>query len=827
MVNLGISGIWRNNRIKTIKWSDFFRYEKNEMVTYRLTPHQSVTNNTNRKLWRQLHKMYLIYESKLSRLTRKGLRFSFREKDVIWYDVVFRVIDGEKRIEFYVSTAQLWSKKLRETIEDRMKVTIEEVERETLQVPQENTVVQELRYLRNDIFSLHTDATEQTSPISSILSAVDDLSEDGDFARLSIATETINHRKWAQNAAYAHDKLAKGVIPQRGRMSLTRVSKGVKNGIAKLIYEVHSLVTDVFKAVEKSFIKSDSKDIETPEIKPLETDTTRLGNKSAAKRYQPVWRTHIRIAAHCNSKLRTDLVANTISSAFGELGEDNELHRIKIRVNGKRVKIIEELNTLQLSAQTKADGDANLMSCDELAKIALQLPTRDVQMRYEDALSVNRKVETEVPAVFRGKGITLGHSEFKGDSVPVKIPVKNYDELFRTYVFQGSQGMGKDTALKNFVIDACLEHGIGSIVPDAICEDGSRGLADGLRDALPADKIVDLDLSNVDWPVPMDLTEIVAKLGRNGVNRFAQEIIDFFGDLAEMARSRAILREAAKASGGSLLAVKLLLENEEYRARRVKKLREEGNERLAEQIEGWGDNKKLGAKADAILYRLDELFGDDALLHIFAQDPHPDVNFEKWIAEGKVVILRIPNRKLGTLATKTLMHWIVLKTFMTKLLMDRADIGCFLVFNEPHQYMTDGLQRLLQRLVLEGRKWRLGSLFAFHHVGLLPRAFADDLQASGTNWFLFANTHKGVYERLSEELSPTFDVESAMQTERYHAICLLQFGGRRQHPFLVRMAPPPTQTYDNSFLTARHSRMYGRKWTEVERMILERERGAS
>ncbi|XKK25008.1 hypothetical protein HFP65_28605 [Bacillus sp. CB62A.1] len=42
--------------------------------------------------------------------------------------------------------------------------------------------------------------------------------------------------------------------------------------------------------------------------------------------------------------------------------------------------------------------------------------------------------------------------------------------------------------------------------------------------------------------------------------------------------------------------------------------------------------------------------------------------------EGKVIILRVPNaRGLGEHAVKTLVHWITLKTFMTRLLMTKKE----------------------------------------------------------------------------------------------------------------------------------------------------------
>lgn len=75
---------------EVIPWREFFKVEQNKMIVYRITPHRSVTNNTNRKMWRLLHKMYEIYDSVSSRLKREGYKFTLREKDNIWFDIVFK-----------------------------------------------------------------------------------------------------------------------------------------------------------------------------------------------------------------------------------------------------------------------------------------------------------------------------------------------------------------------------------------------------------------------------------------------------------------------------------------------------------------------------------------------------------------------------------------------------------------------------------------------------------------------------------------------------------------------------------------------------------------
>lgn len=115
------------------------------------------------------------------------------------------------------------------------------------------------------------------------------------------------------------------------------------------------------------------------------------------------------------------------------------------------------------------------------------------------------------------------------------------------------------------------------------------------------------------------------------------------------------------------------------------------------------------------------------------------MDFAKWMQEGKVIILRVPNaRGLGEHAVKTLVHWITLKTFMTRLLMSKEEQknGAFIVFNEPEQYESEGLTKLMGRIGTEGRKERLGSVYAFHHWNKLQPSLQENLQGGGVQQFL-------------------------------------------------------------------------------------------
>lgn len=811
-------------RTESISWSDFFQKESNKMVVYRIIPHSNVSNNT-RRLWKAIYKMYELYERPGTRLERDGFKFTYREKDLFWFDVIFKQENGQKKIEFYISTSEYQATKLKRKLENKMQVTIKEASLEQIRVPEENNVVQDLKYLKHDIFSLNTNVNEQKTPIAAVMNTLDELQYDGDFARLSICNEAENRHKWIKNASWAYEKLSKGKVPQRATLNSKMILGASKKTLGGLVNEINFFITDLFDALSNTFFKSDkSYDKEKLINKPFsledEINARHISSASREKLNNPVFKCHIRIVAHSQDRLTRETIGETLSLSFSEITDNNELHSAKINNNSRKKEIINELNTLDLSNRTKLNGNVNLISTEEMSKLALQMPTAELQRRYEDALSIKKRTETTIPSILcDSKGIHLGESELKDKKIPIYFPVKNLDELYRGYVFIGGQGNGKDTAIKNWVVDACLKHGISTIIPEVICEEGQRGMADGIRDALPGEKIIDIDLSDEDYIVPLDLTEVIEKLGKKGASRFADEVIDFFGDIESMARTKRYLKSAAKASGGSLYNIKRIIEDEEYRISIVEKLIQAGNNRLATELLSWGDNRELGSKADPVLNRLDDFFGNDTLFDIFSQNPKKEVDFAKWMSEGKVIIIRIPNRKLGELASKTLVHWVTLKAFMTRMLMSKEEQknGCFMVFNEPEQYATEGLNKLMGRIGTEGRKEKLGSLYAFHHWNKLPLSLQENLQGGGVQQFLFANDHIKTFELSKHRLEPTITLEDASKLPRFHAIVSVRAGGDLQHSFICKMKPPVEKKYDNSKLTKTHTKLFGRSWEALQK----------
>jgi len=797
---------------------------ENKMITFRVIPHAKVAGN-NKRLWRSIHKMYEMYDKLNTRLERKKFKFQYREKDFLWYDVLFYQENGEKKIEFYITTSEFQAQKLKRRLENKMHVTLKETTI-THTIPEQDTLIQDIKYLRHDIFSLNTNANERQTPISTALNTVEELQHDGDMARLSICHEVESRQRWVKSASWAHEKLSKGNVPQRMNLSPKKAVPILKNGLAGLINEIHSILTDTMEAVSNSFFKSE-KNFEKEKVVKKgysledEINAKKISGASQEKVNLPVFKTHIRVAAHSQDKLTRETLGETLALSLNDTAGDNELHGVRIKRKRGKV-VIEELNTFKLSSKMKRDPDVNLISTDEISKLSLQMPSRELQLKYADEMSAKTRVETVIPAALqKDSNLIIGHSEVKDERIQVGLQADEKDSFYSGYTFIGKQGSGKDNAIQNFVYEGAMKHNISFIIPDWICEEGHRGMADGIRDLLPPDKIIDLDLSNEDYIIPMDLTEVITKLGRKGGSRFAMEMIDFM-ELDGLARSQKYLMEAAKASGGSLYNIKRIIEDEKFRVNTIEYLMKEGNLRAANDLIAWGTNDKLKDKCDAILHRLNMFFGDDTLHDIFAQAPIPVLNFEQWMKEGKVIIIRMPKRKLGS-ASNTLAHWVTLKVLMTRFLMSDADKekhGCFIVFNEPEQVASDGLAKLMGRIATEGRKERLGSLFAFHHWDKLSKELQKNLKAGGVNQFLFASDYKSTFEEAKERLEPTFTIEEALQTPKHYAIAILN-GKEPMPPFLVHMLPPiPHELrYDNSFYTLRHARMYGRPWEELQQAL--------
>jgi hypothetical protein len=565
-------------------------------------------------------------------------------------------------------------------------------------------------------------------------------------------------------------------------------------------------------------------------FQPAEKDWYTLGEKALKelpKRVNTTSSSHSKLSDDgfdCSLRLivvspregRHDTIARGFLFAMSQLNGDNSLSSKKIKNKNFDNWLVKKVKKRKIQSSF-IFSKRFILTPKEIAHF-IKMPESNLQREFE--IEVDQRDEVTVPKSLTSKnGMLIGKAEIKGKSTPITLPTNNLDDLMKSYVFTGSPRQGKDTAQINFIVESAKKGIGGAFIPDVIDEKGNnRGMADSIRDALPRDRVIDLNLADYFNPIYFGLEDLIEMLGENGLDIMANNLVKIF-ELNDHATSQTLCRLVAKACKCNIYKMSLFLKSRIYAEQIYNEVAKE-DELLAMEIEYeyLDESLNLTQAKNALRVRLEEILGNRHFKHMMAQQPNKKLNFEKWIKEGKVVILRMNKLQLGDLGVQLLMFLIVQKLFWIKKIM-QTDHCTFLTLNEPHQFMSSALEEVLSEMLVECPKYRLSMLIAFHYPS--PQFISDNLyqaiKAASINWFLFKNTNMKMYTSLQEQLHPITPV-MAMKTEKYESIFMPFINGKQENPFFVKMLPPPShrqEMYDNSDLTKQHSIKYGRPIKQV------------
>ncbi|WP_179089328.1 hypothetical protein MKX34_23720 [Paenibacillus sp. FSL R5-0636] len=527
------------------------------------------------------------------------------------------------------------------------------------------------------------------------------------------------------------------------------------------------------------------------------------------------------------------MLARSVASAYGGLAGDNRLECVKVNVRARA----------EISEWKVREIAPNIMSVDELGKLT-QLPTADLQAEFSEVLTSNRRVEIELPRAFLDeRGILAGTATDRGVEHRVHIPTNSPDKLYMPRAVNGSPRMGKDQHVVNLVVEAKRKHGIGAVIPDFIDEHNKdsagnqRGMADAVRDHLAPEDVIDINLADTAYAPYLGLQTVLHNVSdkRIAADAIAEYLTDFLlsdGDEDKFQTSE-FTRDAAKVCNGDLTDMKAMFTSAAFRKQKIAELDD------VFDMDTWRDFDKMsegkqGQIYGPVLRRITQITSSEFLKPMFCQTYNPAMDLYRWVAEGKVVIIRcvmpegvpMPER-----VKEMLGYWIVMLTLLIKLAQAGKGAGTLLVLNEPHQFMSRGLVHFTKRMLREGPKYKLAPIIAFHDFSAFHSypGFVDTLLAASVNWHLFRNTHVETYKRLMPYLSKTFDdpQQAFEATRQYQFIACWLREGEYEAPFVADALVPVGKRYasvDNAALTAAHSRKYGRPIAEVLAEIKARER---
>jgi hypothetical protein len=562
---------------------------------------------------------------------------------------------------------------------------------------------------------------------------------------------------------------------------------------------------DWWKEGEKR-VKSISK-----RVKQTEASTSKLST--------PAFDACLRVIIKGDSIRRSEMLARGTIMAFKQLNGDNELIEYQIKQKKLRSWFAKYVKCRKIKTHFFRFDKRMLLTRKEI-KHFIKLPERTLQLDFD--LGVSEREELKVdPLLTKKDGILIGHTENKGNKVEVKLPIYNLDTLMNTNILIGSPRMGKDVAITNTIVEFAKTINAGAIVPDVIDEKGNgRGMCDSLLNSLPKDKIIDLNLGDYFNPIYFGLDDVAKLIGANGMNVIADNFVKVL-DLQDTTESQELCSLIARVCKCNIYDMYCCLKSKEF-AKSMYDILKEEDELLALEYYHEFLNVKRDKAINTVKTRLKMILGNPHFKHMMAQEPNNKINFEQWIRERKVVLLRMKKMDIGDIGVRILMYLITMKVFWIKKII-QTDDPTLIVFNEPHQFMSEGLQELTESMMAECPKYRLCINWVFHNQHQLPSKLWEIMKSSSSNYFLFKNTNWKLYHELREQLQP-IEVETAMKTEKYESIMLPFIDGKQLEPLFVKMLPPPKdrmKPYQNEHLTVEHSKYYGRPVVEVRERIIE------
>ncbi|MEK4824607.1 hypothetical protein NSS71_08610 [Niallia sp. FSL W8-0951] len=542
-----------------------------------------------------------------------------------------------------------------------------------------------------------------------------------------------------------------------------------------------------------------------------ESSNTKLG--------APAFDCCLRVIVKGESIRRSEMISRGIILALKQLNGDNELIECKIK-NGKLAKWYKKYLVSRKIETYLLNFNKRMLLTRKEIKNFIKLPERNIQKDFN--LGIDERQELSVNKMLTKKdGILIGHTEDKGKQVEIRLPSDNLDALCNTNILTGSPRMGKDTAAINMIVEFANTINAGAIVPDVIDEKGNgRGMCDSLLESLPSDRIIDINLGDYNNPVYFGLEDVANLIGINGMNVIADNFTKVLG-LEDTTTSQEICSLIAKVCKCNLYDMYCCLKSKQF-ANSMYEIVKEEDELLA--LEYYHDflNAKNDKAIATVKTRLKMILGNPHFKHMIAQEPNKNMDIEKWIRERKIVLLRMKKVDIGDICVQILMYLLTMKVFWIKKII-QTDDPTLIVFNEPHQFMSDGFQELAESMMAECPKYRLCINWLFHNPNQLPDKLWNIMRSSSCNNFIFKNTNWKIYNDLKEQLLP-IEVETAMKTNRYESIFMPFINGMQLDPFFVKMLPPPIKRgirYSNCHLTEEHTKIYGTPVEKVRKRIME------
>lgn len=761
MITITATLCLNNTKIKKI-----IRIEKDKNCILQLIPDYSVTNGKNVEIL--VNALHEIQPSFIDKFSIENKTLIYRYNDLPSFEILFT----KNSIKFFLVVPDKWKDFIINKIQVVWpNVAVKETEDYSKLFKPNQTKIYNLGQKYHYFMSIRADYREN-APLENMLSTANYVHED-DAVLFQIILQPIqDYWKIKADEYWKKYRQGKEVV---NKSLIIKILDILFIDLLNAILEFIDLLLGIIKSKKQEQL----------------TRTKQLSSYTNNKTGYKGFNVSIRVFSYSKNSIRRTQNAKSIYLSLRDIAGDNEIEL-------KNTQIMKDAMFIRKRNRLKAIFEKNILSTKEVSQL-LQLPTRELQIEYNIKDSIDTR-EINIPHQLLQGNITIGEVSYKGNKANSYWP-NNKNILSLPKIVVGPMGSGKSEYSKNFVVNAAKK-GDSVIVFDYIknCE-----LSNDISKHIDCIK---LDLSKINNLFSLSYPEIKITddpwqrlNAANMLSRQVEYLINSLSDEPLTSRMIRYLDAASKvvfihenAKVGDVIDV---LTNWKIRNEYIRKAKYSGifNDDDIEilDLESLHDRDKEGrivgtkdAKIEGVIDRINIMMKDIYLRAMLKAEVNYNYNFVKWINEGKVILIQLPEHTFINKQIKdTVVTYFMSRVWLAALQRKNCEKLCHVITDEIHQVPTAA--KLVSHIITEARKFGVDFYFTIHYLKQF-RALHDAIRSAGASYMFLAGTEKENFIALEEELKP-FTIEEGLNLKPFHSLNIINYGNQYAR-FISRLPKP-------------------------------------
>jgi hypothetical protein len=762
--------------MKGIKLSEIFRITKPEYIFLKLTPNNSIRNQSTHKIAKSISSIYSNItqnikkeDAKIIKFLKKeflfGTKYSFEMNSKVSYYVYIE----KKKVEFYFIIPKAHLTLIKEKISDSWtNITVKEVK----ELPHfsESATKYQLVYSKENALSLATDRRNDDL-LRSKLNVVD-VMEEGDRVGVFYNFIPTTQFSWRSSYEATIRKVKRNLPTDRNKVGTTYVLK-------MLIGVISGLFDDIGEVLSGTKKKVNEETVFEALIERL-NGGKQISDATKKKATSTILNTQILVMSESKDKLRQRNNARSLAQSFETITEDN-------RLIAKPYKKLIDYTAYSMSPDVNKIGD-------EEAQNFISLAGRDILEKYNFIEKVDTQ-ETEVPEELRKGYMRIGESTYRGHKQNAYL-TNDKEFKYLSLILIGPNRAGKSTLIGNLAYDT-VKVGECTILFDYI---GNCELSEEVAALFPDTKILNVDCDNF---------ETLQGLGYNEVEISSDPFIQYDNAKKQTTQLMTLVNSINAAdthlspkmeryltsaavvvfiSGGSIRDVFQVLQNHNARHKFLSMVSKNQFENLEESIisllelddyDKEGDLK--GTKLNlivGIIDRLNKLKANTYMELMLKRSADHNFNLVEEMQKSQLICIRMPEHMFTTDNEKD----VYTTYWMTKIWMalqmrkrkfkDNRDLMTKVNLVIDELYQVENTEKFLTSKLSRLPKFNIKPILSCHYLNQI-KTIRSELRSASASYMLIAGCDKENFKELQDELKP-FTLEDLMNLKRFHSLNLIK-----------------------------------------------------